>query len=345
MARSTALAVTLLFASSFASSCALELSAEPGCESDLECARGEVCRAGSCARGIGSNPLDLDGDDDEEAFELAGCTLRERGGVEYLFCAQPSTYFVGRDKCASVGAHLLDVHDNGSVALDKLEESEVLDLAPGVSRLWLDFDDRAVEGTFVTSGGATLDLAESLRAGRFVAGEPNDGLQVGEDCVEIEPAGSWNDTGCDGPAAPVCRGVALNADVPADCSFATVNGASLLFCATGRTAAASAALCAASGGRLLDFAGKTRDVVLAESTAVRERATALGFAELWLGLNDLSRESFFLWSDGSALDRAAALFRAGEPNNDGGIENCLELTPAGWNDCDCALTLPFFCER
>lgn len=55
----------------------------------------------------------------------------------------------------------------------------------GVIRL----NDRMIEGRMVWADGTRADFSNWNR------GEPNDS-GPGEDCVEIQPAGTWNDQAC-----------------------------------------------------------------------------------------------------------------------------------------------------
>ncbi|XP_026223365.2 galactose-specific lectin nattectin-like [Anabas testudineus] len=49
--------------------------------------------------------------------------------------------------------------------------------------------------------------------------------------------------------------------------------------------------------------------------------------ETWIGGEDATKEGVWLWSDGSKFD--FKLWPAGEPNNAGGAENCLEMNYNG----------------
>ena len=55
----------------------------------------------------------------------------------------------------------------------------------------------------------------------------------------------------------------------------------------------------------------------------------------WIGLNDMSREGGFIWSDGSAV--AYVNWDDGEPNNSGEEDCGLILAGKGgvWNDAKC----------
>ncbi|XP_035859894.1 galactose-specific lectin nattectin-like isoform X1 [Sander lucioperca] len=65
----------------------------------------------------------------------------------------------------------------------------------------------------------------------------------------------------------------------------------------------------------------------------------------WIGGTDAVQEGTWLWSDGSKMTYKS--WNAGEPNNAGGAENCLEMNWGGenWNDGACTNQLPFVCSK
>ncbi|XP_029976937.1 galactose-specific lectin nattectin-like [Salarias fasciatus] len=64
----------------------------------------------------------------------------------------------------------------------------------------------------------------------------------------------------------------------------------------------------------------------------------------WIGLSDVHKEGAWMWSDGSRFN--FAIWRIGQPDNAGQIENCGH-TNAGerfrWNDFPCSTLLRFVC--
>uniref|UniRef100_UPI0037E74543 lactose-binding lectin l-2-like n=1 Tax=Semicossyphus pulcher TaxID=241346 RepID=UPI0037E74543 len=69
---------------------------------------------------------------------------------------------------------------------------------------------------------------------------------------------------------------------------------------------------------------------------------AQGFT--WIGLSDLHKEGYWMWSDGSAVD--FLYWQVGEPNNAGGHNHCVHKNLGGdlkWNDHQCSETYPFVC--
>ena len=62
----------------------------------------------------------------------------------------------------------------------------------------------------------------------------------------------------------------------------------------------------------------------------------------WIGLNDVINEGSFTWSDKSAV--TFANWRAGEPNADHKLEDCVEMNQSKWNDLSCGTELDFVCQ-
>jgi hypothetical protein len=75
-------------------------------------------------------------------------------------------------------------------------------------------------------------------------------------------------------------------------------------------------------------------------------APLLGAAHRWIGLTDVGSEGTWRWYTGEHL--LYTNWRAGEPNNGGGAENCGVIegnTGALWDDRPCGLTYGRICER
>ena len=62
----------------------------------------------------------------------------------------------------------------------------------------------------------------------------------------------------------------------------------------------------------------------------------------WLGGCDVDEEGSFVWaSDGERVD--SEFWADGEPNNDDGEEDCIEMLAIGFNDNSCSAGRPFVC--
>jgi cysteine-rich repeat protein len=85
---------------------------------------------------------------------------------------------------------------------------------------------------------------------------------------------------------------------------------------------------------------------LASISDLNENNTVLPGAAIfqaWLGFTDANQEGSFIWSDGSPS--SFTNFAAGEPNDQNGGEDCVNMTEAGlWNDLSCAEFHKPLCE-
>ena len=69
---------------------------------------------------------------------------------------------------------------------------------------------------------------------------------------------------------------------------------------------------------------------------------------VWIGLNDISREGQWMWIDGVRAAEGNVNWVAGEPNNSGGDEDCGVVNINGHNgalDAKCSRTKFALCEK
>lgn len=169
-------------------------------------------------------------------------------------------------------------------------------------------------------------------------------VPFGDDCDDTDPAKNV-------AAVEVCDGVDNDCDATIDeatamntscngCTLFANNGRSYAFCPAGASWDGARTQCAAFSGDLLrldDEAESGVVVALAEPASAQEGAW-------YIGLSDSAARGAFAWVDGGGLDFASWL--AGEPNDAGGDEDCVEMDQGagGWNDIPCAGPRAFICE-
>lgn len=179
-----------------------------------------------------------------------------------------------------------------------------------------------------------VDDCDETNAARYVGAVEQCGNEVDEDCT-----GLLDDDPC-----PACA---------SDDSL----GSTYLFCRTEADYATAKTECGNRGATLVKLESA------AQATALTMRAkdylgTEQGY---WLGLDDLTTEGEWVWSDASSLGTANAVSNVfdcdtaqtgdhycnwgdEQPNDDGG-EDCVSVRASGtWNDLSCSYAFPFICQ-
>jgi cysteine-rich repeat protein len=110
---------------------------------------------------------------------------------------------------------------------------------------------------------------------------------------------------------------------------------------TTRARAAAEDDCANAGGHLAVLDGPGEWAVVAPLWTTP-------FAATWIGLTRaVDGQNLWAWESGPRLEAAMATWNPGEPNDSGGIEDCVEAGGAGggWNDLACNNPRRALCER
>jgi hypothetical protein len=95
--------------------------------------------------------------------------------------------------------------------------------------------------------------------------------------------------------------------------------------------------CESDGGHLIVIDDN------AENTWLTGELTARNSGDTWVGASDHVSEGSFKWVTGSAV--GFATWDINEPNNSGGIEDCVETLAGGfWNDAACSHLMAHVCE-
>lgn len=173
---------------------------------------------------------------------------------------------------------------------------------------------------------------------------PQGYVPFGDDCNDADPVQNV-------AATELCDGVDNDCDMVIDeasdangscngCTLFAANGRSYAFCPAGASFDGARTQCALFSGDLLRL-----DDVAEIDTVVQLAEPASAQPGGWfIGLSDLAARGAFAWVDGGGLDFTSWL--AGEPNDAGGTEDCveMELAGGGWNDLPCAGPRAFICE-
>ncbi|KAG1973505.1 pancreatic secretory granule membrane major glycoprotein GP2-like [Pimephales promelas] len=89
------------------------------------------------------------------------------------------------------------------------------------------------------------------------------------------------------------------------------------------------------------------DLVIINTEEKQRYITSLAKERVWIGLTDIETEGTMKWVDNSTLTQGFWYKR--EPNNAGGDEDCVELTPSdsiqNWNDLPCFKKRKAICEK
>jgi hypothetical protein len=167
--------------------------------------------------------------------------------------------------------------------------------------------------------------------------EDGDGYSAAEDCDDTDPL-VYPD------ALEICNAVDDNCDSQIDeeevCPCETrEHGDSLYaFCQEEEAWEMANETCLAAGMELVK-------IERAEEQAWLVEWLEFGDSNSWyIGLNDRTEEGVWRWTDGTELGWDS--WNAGEPNDYGDGEDCVELRwdRDNWNDVSCSNSRPFVCE-
>ena len=125
------------------------------------------------------------------------------------------------------------------------------------------------------------------------------------------------------------------------CDVDEYGGHAYMYCTTAASWTSARTTCLSYGYDLTAVNGS------AEDAHVNAQAFLRYGGKWWGGLNDQTTEGTFVWSNGDAV--AYTNWAAGEPNNAGGNEDCMQFGryyPAStWNDEPCTSSFRYVCEE
>lgn len=280
---------------------------------------GITCLLGvSFTVGCGEAPLHVEELNAAADGQVATSAQRlEYGGHTYFFSSVTRTWADAQRSCAELGMGLMTINDS-------VEDQWLRAQQPSGS-WWLGYNDRAVEGTWVWSDGAST-------YSNWLPGEPNN--VNNEDCATTHASQfGWNDVPCTAGYRFVCESF----DAP---QVKHYEGHEYIFFASPRNWADAQKSCEQVGYSLVTVNDSAEEAWLKQQMPWRS---------VWLGYSDSSVEGRWVWEDGAPT---YTNWRPGEPNNSLGNEDCAvnnsiatSTGPAGlWNDIPCTDLAAYVCE-
>lgn len=343
-----------------------------GCLGDCDDQNAEIHPGATdaCSDGLDQ---DCDGKTDNGP-DCPNCTAFVRDTHRYLYCPGPFTWADARANCQANGTDLAVV----TTEPESLYVGNRVSQMGQWMEFWIGLTDQGEEGSFYwvddTYAGFSIWNGDQPDDGW--------GYQP-EDCVTSAPWGAWSDFGCEFLFPALCEDACVATDQDGDgfdlCADdcddhdATVHPGALEVCNDGldqdcsgtaddagwcawecsplkgleqpfvlcqgkRTWEEARDVCFAWGSDLAWFADAAEQAVVQEG--VLQEFQPL---DRWIGVNDLSDEGLFTWSDGSAP--AFAPWAEGQPNDGGFGQDCVRLLPDGtWNDTDCKAKYQVLCR-
>lgn len=169
-------------------------------------------------------------------------------------------------------------------------------------------------------------------------------VPLGDDCDDANGANApslvevcdGQDNNCDGQ---VDEGLMPTAECES-CTFQAFAGHTYAFCPNPALFADARTSCMTLGGDLL----KVDDQAEQDFLVATPFPASAGLGGYFVGLSDQATEGMFVWTDGTAP--AVTPWNPGEPNDSGGAEDCVEMTPGTgvWNDIGCDAPRAYVCE-
>merc|ERR1712087_435628 len=158
-------------------------------------------------------------------------------------------------------------------------------------------------------------------------GEPNNYLDLDEDCVLMYSNGEWNDNRCDSTSyKPICNPLKVTTPTPTD----GIDNPYYFSGPAQMTFADAQSWCEARGSELASIHSDW------ENAAALEACGSGSVPDCWIGFQCIDNEQYdFEWMDGTAEDYTN--WNDNEPNNYlDSDEDCVNMWSTGmWNDVTC----------
>ncbi|XP_078596756.1 C-type mannose receptor 2-like [Branchiostoma floridae x Branchiostoma japonicum] len=274
--------------------------------------------------------------------DTTGYTPYVNEKIAFKVFAQLKTYEAAKQTCASDGGHLADLKTQ---ALHNFVLSMIQNV--DASRdYWIGLNDMTVEGTWTWSDGTPVSHCAFAN---WVPGEPNN-AGTGQDCGQLwtEKGFKWDDDFCGYQQYFICQ---KGSDEEKSCDnqskgytpYVNEKIAFKVF-AQLKTYEAAKQTCASDGGHLADL--KTQALHNFVLSMIQNVDASRDY---WIGLNDITVEGTWTWSDGTPISHCAfANWMPGEPNNAGTGQDCGRLWKDKgfkWDDYKCGYQKYFICQK
>ncbi|XP_071838886.1 uncharacterized protein [Apostichopus japonicus] len=273
-------------------------------------------------------------------YVCEGVPNPEIGDGTYSIYKDAESFADAEQSCRNHGGTLATISSQ-----DQMDElSALLDQVYnpfGEDTFWFGANDIKMEGNWVMGGDENSNKPQLYQ--NWHSSEPNNYIAPGEDCVAMIPIDDdytwkWFDYGCDSPERFICEDIDPDGHAYQDHRYTVVDEV----LPWGK----ASQYCNSRGGRLARIRDPNLENFVEFVVDEFEQDVILRSKGVWIGLNDISHQNFFEWSDGSKVTYTN--WNSGEPNNFARQEDCTFVftssgtDPSGlvyragrWGDYDC----------
>ncbi|XP_071824781.1 macrophage mannose receptor 1-like isoform X2 [Apostichopus japonicus] len=255
-----------------------------------------------------------------------------------------SSWQSARDQCRSLaaGSELASIHtlpENEYVAALVTETGSENFL----TNFWIGLSDLRLSQTF-----EWVDASEVLFT-NWNDNEPNNFGTSGEDCVEIEGGGGWNDERCSASFPSICKmpkmileGTAAPVTI-AGCEYGWVGYGGSCYGIISNSIESSwsdaESKCRDSGAMLASIKDRYEQTVI---TSILSQEDGTSY---WIGLNSLTVSGQYQWSDNTAVSYTHWDYLEPKENNGDCVAATSGIVAGLWQVKNCTTRNDFLCER
>ncbi|MGH0140650.1 UNVERIFIED_CONTAM: hypothetical protein FKN15_023262 [Acipenser sinensis] len=244
----------------------------------------------------------------------------------YLFQSLSlKTWADARRDCQNQGGDLVSITEPFEQAFIQAKISTV----PTGVALWMGGHDS------VSEGGWQWTDNSPFRYINWYTGNPDD--YYGEDCTTVRIRdGYWNDDNCDFHRGYICKRREMRCAGPdwyefGDFCYKPFNDKQTWFSARQK--------CRKIGAELVSILSQSEQSWI-------ESYLYMATSDMWIGMNDLEMQNYFIWSDGQLV--RFTYWDSGRPTNHNTYnKNCVEMLYKNgrWNDVSCSELNTYICKH